>query len=168
MESDESASSFGGMFVSVVGDVDADGTMDLYASDWSHGAKGPQTGKIHVVSGMDGRELLALEGEAQGDGFGIGPADAGDVDGDGHADLVIGAWQHASAAPAGGKVYLYSGKDGSLIRAWTSKVMGETFGFDATGMGDVDGDGVIDLLLTSAWSPASGARSGRMFVVSSR
>lgn len=168
MESDDKASQFGGMFVSVLGDLDGDGTVDLYASDWSHGGKGPQTGKIHVVSGVDGHELLALEGEAARDGFGIGPADAGDIDGDGHADLVVGAWQHASAAPAGGKVYLYSGKDGSLIRAWTSKVMGETFGFDATGMGDVDGDGTIDLLLTSGWSPASGPKSGRMFVVSSR
>jgi len=46
--------------------------------------------------------------------------------------------------------------------------MGETFGFDATGMGDVDGDGVIDLLLTSGWSAVNGPRSGRMFIVSSR
>lgn len=168
LSSDDKASRLGGMFVSVVGDVDADGMPDLYASDWAHGAKGRQTGKIHVVSGADGSRVLALEGEAAGDGFGIGPADAGDVDGDGHADLVIGAWQHASAAPAGGKVYLYGGADAELIRTWTSKVMGETFGFDATGMGDVDGDGTVDLLLTSGWSPANGPRSGRMFLVSSR
>ncbi len=45
---------------------------------------------------------------------------------------------------------------------------GETFGFDATGMGDVDGDGVIDLLLTSAWSAIEGAHSGRMFIVSAK
>ena len=54
------------------------------------------------------------------------------------------------------------------MRAWTARVPGETFGFDATGMGDVDGDGVIDFLLTSAWSGIQGARSGRMFIISGK
>jgi len=63
---------------------------------------------------------------------------------------------------------LYSGKDGSLIRAWTGKVPGETFGFDATGMGDVDGDGATDFLLTSAWSAVNGSRSGRMYLLSGK
>ena len=101
-----------------------------------------------------------------GDGFGIGVADAGDVDGDGHDDLIIGAWQHGAEAVSGGKVYLYGGADGSLRRTITSRVQGETFGFDATGIGDIDGDGVIDFLLTSAWSAINGGRSGRVLIVS--
>ncbi len=167
IEPDELGAELGGMFLSVVGDLDADGVADLYASDFSHGAQGPSTGQIVVHSGADGRRLLTLSGEAAGDGFGIGPADAGDVDGDGHDDLVIGAWQHGSEAPSGGKVYLYSGADGSLLRAWTCRVMGDTFGFDATGLGDIDGDGTLDLLLTSAWSAVHGPKTGRVFVVSS-
>lgn len=168
IEQEEGSGALGGMFVSVLGDVDADGTSDIYASDWAHRALGPSTGRIYVHSGRTGERLKALTGEAAGDGFGIGPADAGDVDGDGHADLIIGAWQHSSSAPSGGKVYLYSGKSFDLVRAWTGQVPGETFGFDATGMGDVDGDGVSDFLLTSAWSAVAGAQSGRMFIVSGK
>lgn len=169
LESDPEGNEQGGMFVSVVGDVNADGTPDLYSSDWAFGQKADGTpsrrGRIYVHSGQDGSRLHTLTGEAEGDGFGIGPADAGDVNGDGHDDLIVGAWQHGSAAPAGGKVYLYSGKDGSLLDSWTCQVMGDTFGFDATGMGDVDGDGTIDFLLTSAWSAISGPKSGRMFLI---
>ena len=65
-------------------------------------------------------------------------------------------------------MYLYSGKDGSLMHTYTGKVPGETFGFDATGMGDVDGDGVIDFLVTSAWSAINGTRSGRTFILSGK
>lgn len=148
--------------------MNGDGMPDIYASDWSANANGPGAGRVYVHSGADGSRMTVLSGEARGDGFGIGAADAGDVDGDGHADLVIGAWQHRGAAPSGGKVYLYSGRDFSLLRVWTGQVMGETFGFDATGMGDVDGDGYGDVLLTSAWSAINGARSGRMFVLSGR
>jgi hypothetical protein len=168
IEGGEDARQLGGMFVSVVGDVNRDGTPDVYASDWANDAKGRVTGRIFVHSGADGSRLMTLTGEASGDGFGIGPADAGDVDRDGWDDLVIGAWQHASAAPSGGKVYLYSGRDGSLIRTWTGKVPGETLGFDATGMGDVNGDGTPDLLVTSAWSAVEGTRTGRMYVLSGR
>ncbi|MGH9938879.1 MAG: hypothetical protein ACREAM_21775, partial [Blastocatellia bacterium] len=59
-------------------------------------------------------------------------------------------------------------KDGSLLRTITCKVPGETFGFDATGIGDADGDGVIDFLLTSTWSGIKGFRSGRMFIISGK
>jgi len=167
IESDETGAALGAMFVSVIGDVDADGIDDVYASDFSNGAKGPQTGRIYVHSGKDGKRLLTLTGETGGEGFGIGPATAGDVDGDGHDDLIVGSWQYAGAAASGGRAYLYSGKDGKLVKTYTCRIPGDTFGFDAVGMGDVDGDGTIDFLITSAWSGIHGFHSGRMFIVSS-
>jgi hypothetical protein len=165
---DSTGAALGAMFTSLVGDVNGDKVLDVYASDFSNAAKGPATGRVYVHSGADGRRLLTLTGENAGDGFGIGSADVGDVNRDGFDDLVIGAWQYAAAAPSGGKVYLYSGKDGSLLRTITGRVPGETLGFDATGAGDVDGDGVIDLLLTSSWSNVNGFRSGRMFIISGK
>ena len=168
IDSDTTGAALGAMFASIVGDVNGDNVPDIYASDFSNAARGPATGRIYVRSGADGRPLLTLTGERAGDAFGVGPADVGDVDKDGYDDLVIGAWQHSSAAQSGGKIYLYSGRDGRLMRSLTGRIPGETLGFDAAGIGDVDGDGTVDLLVTSSWSNIRGFRSGRMFVISGR
>ena len=165
IEPDATSANLGQYFVSIPGDVDGDGVPDVYASDWNNAAGGPNTGRVFVHSGRTGERILTLTGDRPGGGFGTSPAVCGDVDGDGHADLVVGAWQNAAAAKSGGKCYLYSGKDGELLHTWTCKQSGDTFGFDAVGLGDVDGDGAVDFLLTSAWSAAQGAQTGRVFVV---
>lgn len=167
IDADDTGAALGAMFLSVPGDVDGDGTPDVYASDFSNAAKGASTGRIVVHSGRTGRHLLTLTGETAGEGFGTSPSVAGDVDGDGAADFIVGAWQYSGAAASGGRVYLYSGKDGTLIKTITCRVPGDTFGFDANEVGDVDRDGIVDLLITSAWSGVRGFHSGRMFVISS-
>lgn len=167
IDADETGAALGAMFVSAAGDLDGDGWMDIYASDFSNAAKGPSTGRVYLHSGADGRRLLTLTGTTAGEGFGIGPARAGDVNGDGHDDLIVGAWQYAGAATSGGRATLFSGRDGAVLATFTCRIPGATFGFDAVGMGDVDGDGRLDLLITSAWSGVSGYRSGRMFIISS-
>jgi hypothetical protein len=165
MDSDETGGAFGAMFLSVVGDVNADRTDDLYVSDWANNARGRATGRAYVYSGVDGKLLFTHTGEVAGDGFGIGVADAGDVDGDGADDLILGAWQHASGALSGGRVYVYSGRTRKLLRTITCRTPGDTFGFDTTSLGDVDGDGAIDFLITSGWSGVNGFQSGRLFVI---
>ena len=54
-----------------------------------------------------------------------------------------------------------------LMKTFTCRTPGDTFGFDAVTMGDVDGDGTMDFLITSAWSGVSGFHSGRVFLISS-
>jgi hypothetical protein len=156
------------MFTSLPGDIDQDGTVDVFATDFVNAARGPSTGRAYVWSGATGRKLFTFTGENAGDGFGVGAADAGDVNRDGHDDLVIGAWQVSVAAPSGGRIYLFSGKDGTVMRTITGRIPGETLGFDAAGAGDVDGDGIPDLLVTSSWSNVKGFRSGRMYIISGK
>jgi hypothetical protein len=167
IDADETGAALGAMFVAVSGDVDKDGHPDAYASDFPNRAKGPATGRVYVHSGKTGARLLTLTGEGPGEGFGTSASTAGDVDGDGHADLAVGAWQYAAAALSGGRIYIHSGKDGRLLKTITCRTPGDTLGFDAVGIGDTDGDGTVDLLLTSAYSGVNGYHSGRVFVVSS-
>jgi hypothetical protein len=167
IEADDTGSALGYMFLSVLGDVDGDGVPDIYASDWSNNAKGPSTGRVYIHSGKDGHRLLTLTGETAGEGFGTSPSVAGDVDGDGHADVIVGAWQYSGAAVGGGRAYLYSGKDGHLIRTYTCRTPGDTFGFDAVTMGDVRGDGMSAFLITSGWSGVRVNHSGRVLLIAS-
>jgi hypothetical protein len=164
-ESDQTGVALGAMFVSVVGDVDGDRVPDIYATDFPNTAKGRSTGRAYVYSGKTGAVALTLTGDAAGEGFGIGAARTGDLDGDRRADLVIGSWQYGGAAWSGGRVRIFSGSDGKVLQTITGKVPGETLGFDAVGVGDIDADGITDFLVTSAWSMVNGLRSGRVFVV---
>ncbi len=166
IDGDENSVNLGQMFISFPGDIDGDGTSDVYASDFSDNSKVRGGGKVVVHSGSDGKQLIAIHGTNAGEGLGTSPSDAGDVDGDGIGDLVIGAWQNRVGAPSGGRVYLYSlvGR-GKLLRTITCKQAGDTLGFDACGIGDVDGDGKIDFLLTSAWSNNPVPKAGRVFII---
>jgi hypothetical protein len=167
IDSDETGAALGAMFVALAGDVDKDNVADVYASDFPNRAKGPSTGRVYVHSGKSGTRLLTLTGTTAGEGFGTSASTAGDLDGDGHADLAVGAWQYAGAATSGGRIYVHSGRDGSLLATITGKTPFDTLGFDSVGIGDVDADGIDDLLLTSAYSAINGYHSGRVFIVSS-
>jgi hypothetical protein len=72
------------------------------------------------------------------------------VDRDGRPDVAVGSYTSSAGAAFGGKIEIFSGRDGSRLRSITSLTANEQLGFDAIGIGDVDRDHVPDLLGTAA------------------
>jgi hypothetical protein len=93
-----------GAFVAAAGDVDEDGHADLLIGTPSD----HETGSLHVVSGLRGDELMTVEGDDVGDRFGVSVAGVGDMDGDGHPDIIVGADEFLSNAPPRGSVKVIS------------------------------------------------------------
>jgi AraC-like DNA-binding protein len=153
------ASSHGGQlgsfFVAGMGDVNRDGTPDIYAADYSDTTNGSDpgagnaAGRAAVYSGRDGHELLAWLGSDADAGLGPGRG-AGDVNHDGHPDLTVGSFSSNAGALNAGRVQIFSGADESVLRTITSTTANEQFGFDAVGLGDTNRDGAPDELVAAA------------------
>jgi hypothetical protein len=139
---------FGQFFVAGVGDTNGDGVPDIYVGDYASNNAGSAGGFAAVYSGVDGRLLHAWRGAA-GEGLGPGRA-AGDVNHDGRTDLIIGEYTSSDGAAQAGKVKVVSGATGKVLRTITSTTPGENLGFDAVGVGDTNGNGTIDYLVSAA------------------
>jgi hypothetical protein len=139
----------GWFFVAGVGDVNGDGTADVYGADFSYSDNGDDRGAAYILSGADGTTLRSWLGSSPREGMGPG-REAGDVDGDGVEDLAVGSYLSSDGVKQAGKAEVFSGADGSRLRVITSLTRDEQLGFDALGIGDVNADGIPDLLLTAA------------------
>jgi hypothetical protein len=146
-----------GRAVSGLGDINHDGINDFLI-----GASGTiinnqsYVGSVFAYSGADGALLYRFDGDLQGDSFGYGIDDAGDVNADGVTDIYVGA---ASASRNGyvdaGLIRIFSGADGALLHEIIGEGYSRRLGASGGGAGDVNGDGFDDIV-TSAHSQLGG------------
>jgi hypothetical protein len=144
--------------------------LDAWASDGSQGAGVMDDASLQLVSGgwvglgaaLDPSLVLELTGSGATAEFGTAVGDAGDVDGDGVADLIVGAPFEAGV----GVARVFSGDDGSLIWQLSDGAPFARFGAGVAGVGDVDGDGVPDVAVGAPFDTQPVISSGSMRVYS--
>jgi hypothetical protein len=158
------------------GDVDGDGRPDIVLSGYRSDDLGYDVGKTYLVlaASLEGRGSLGLGsadvqiyGENVSDRMGHSVHSAGDVDGDGRADIVTGAYGHDAAAENAGRAYLvlsdtlagasslYFPEDADFI--WDGEAAGDESGYISAPAGDIDGDGLGDFMTTSLRNQEGGA-----------
>ena len=101
------------------------------------------------------------------DYFGWSVSDAGDVNGDGFDDLIVGALgDNQGNGPAIGSARVLSGATGVTLYTFNGDSLGDQFGYSVGGAGDVNNDGFADLVVGAPFDDNNGTNSGSARVLS--
>jgi len=141
------------------GDIDGDGVPDLLVGAQADDPGGASwAGSAWAFSGATGSEIHHLEGAHELDRLGSAVGPLGDMDNDGVDDFFVSG----IGTDPGGVVHLVSGATGGIFYTMGTNSWGEDFGDDAAGVGDIDGDGVPDVLVgvSDAYKPGGGLHYG--------
>jgi hypothetical protein len=130
-----------------VGDVDRDGVRDIAVGAPCYtDSEFVSRGAVFVYSGRDGQLIHRFLGASEWERLGTAVAAAGDLDGDGYADLAAGAPDATIGWFQSGRVHIYSGQLGSVLLTLTGPTEDfRAFGRAIAAVGDVDDDGRADL-----------------------
>ncbi len=167
-----------GMEVNAAGDVNGDGHPDVLvgASAPMYGDAADGRGSVYLVEGPFTADTslsaakATIIGEAEWDYLGESASPAGDINLDGHDDILVGAYlQDAGGENAGAAYLIYGPISGAHPLSVSVKLYGPTSndvaGGQATGVGDTNADGYPDLLIGAAGDDEGGTSAGAAYVV---
>ena len=144
-----------GFSVCSAGDVNGDGYSDVLVGAPDNDNGQSDEGAAYLFLGSPAGLSLApgwtREGDQASARFGLSVASAGDMNGDGYSDVLVGAPGYTDGQAGEGAVFLYLGSSGGLssvpARLWQGNQAGARFGSSVSGAGDVNGDGFDDVLV---------------------
>ncbi len=159
-----------GIGVSRAGFVNADADEDVIISASNALVLPPvgpaiRPGSVYVYS-TDGTLLWRFDGFADGDHFGHDVDGAGDVNNDGHDDVIVGSFADVAGFDNAGSAYVFSGADGSLIWQFDGTSDYEYLGYSVAGVGDIDNDGFDDVAVGAPGADAGFASTGSALIYS--
>ncbi len=177
----EDLADFAGKSVSYAGDVDGDGYNDFIVGADQNDDGGNQAGAAYLIYGQseeyssltDLSTVAKFIGEAGGDYAGKSVSYAGDVDGDGYDDFLIGAYLNDDAGSQAGAAYLIYGQsdkytgdiDLSTKAQFTGEAIDDYAGVNVSSAGDVDGDGYDDFLVGSSRNGDGASKAGAAYLI---
>jgi len=162
--------------IDAAGDVNNDGYDDLIFGSWLNDrsldanpstlAASTNTGAAWVYGGSDGALLYKFVGDTLADYLGSAVSGAGDVNGDGYDDVVVGAYGHDGQANMAGSARVYSGADGLILYTFTGDSSQDRLGYSVSGLGDVDKDGYSDVVIGIRYDDNGASNTGAARVFS--
>lgn len=152
VESDQGAG-YLGVSVAGLGDVNGDGFADIGGGANGFDVNGTNGGRVFVCYGGAAFNTvvdLQLNGPSAGARFGASLASAGDVNGDGYGDVIVGANEWTNGNPMEGAAFVFLG--GTTLSNVAAATIEENFGdgglgASVAGVGDVNGDGYGDVMV---------------------
>ena len=165
------ASAYFGNSVSSAGDVNGDGFSDVIVGAVFVNGQADE-GAAYVYhgssSGLSLTSNWSAEGNQEGANFGNSVSSAGDVNGDGFSDVIVGAYGFTNGQTNEGAAFVFHGSVSglSLSYNWTAEgnEAGAAFGISVSSAGDVNGDGYSDVIIGDPYSYFGFTNSGGAFV----
>ena len=161
-----------GISVGTAGDVNRDGFADVIVGAYNYNNGQNEEGRAYVylgsASGLGPTPNWTAESNQENAHFGISVGTAGDVNGDGYADVIVGAYDYDNGQNNEGAAAVYLGSAFGLSPTanWTaeSDQASAYFGRSVGTAGDVNGDGFADVIVGAPYYDNGGFDEGRAFV----